>query len=282
MLNYLLCIRNWRYMKTELAIATALVIVTAASSSFMIVQSVMAKGTPFQAGYDHGCSDAKLRITDRYINQPSKGPSFHTGEFMNGYNAGFSTCSIHKPSSPILYKQGYAKGILDAKSHPRIFSTATMSPDDVDCDSDIDPKTSNADYCSGYQHGFADTNNNNANALPITSELPAAKSPPPVTSIERPAVAAPQVCPDGSSRDANGKCPPVTQAPTDQGTTLSTTPSKHPKDTDLSQLRGSLNSDNNPTPLLQTRENDNDNKLSKHHKGAEASTPQALTNQERH
>ena len=199
---------------------------------------------------------------------------------MNGYNAGFSTCSSHKPSSPILYKQGYAEGILAAKSHPRIFSTATMSPDDVDCDSDIDPKTSNADYCSGYQHGFADTNNN---ALPITSELPAAKSPPPVTSIERPAAVAPQVCPDGSSPDANGKCPPTTLAPTDQGTTLSRTPSKHPKDTDLGQLRGSLlNSDNNPTPLLPTGENDNDNKPSKHYEGAQASMPPALTNQERH
>jgi hypothetical protein len=35
-----------------------------------------------------------------------------------------------------------------------------MSPDDVDCNSDIDPQASNEEYCSGYQHGFADTNNN--------------------------------------------------------------------------------------------------------------------------
>jgi hypothetical protein len=35
-----------------------------------------------------------------------------------------------------------------------------MSPDDVDCDSSVDPQASNQDYCSGYQHGFADTNNN--------------------------------------------------------------------------------------------------------------------------
>jgi hypothetical protein len=34
-----------------------------------------------------------------------------------------------------------------------------MRTDDVDCDSDVNPQTSNPDYCSGYQHGFADTYN---------------------------------------------------------------------------------------------------------------------------
>jgi hypothetical protein len=63
--------------------------------------------------------------------------------------------------SPSLYDQGYAKGVADAKS-VQITSppSGTMSPDDVDCDSSIDPQASNVDYCSGYQHGFADTNNN--------------------------------------------------------------------------------------------------------------------------
>ena len=60
-----------------------------------------------------------------------------------------------------LYDQGYAKGVADAKS-VKITSppSGTMSPDDVDCDSSIDPQASNVDYCSGYQHGFADTYNN--------------------------------------------------------------------------------------------------------------------------
>src|SRR5918912_839413 len=63
--------------------------------------------------------------------------------------------------SPSLYDQGYAKGVADAKS-VQITSppSGTMSPDDVDCDSSIDPQASNVDYCSGYQHGFADTYNN--------------------------------------------------------------------------------------------------------------------------
>ena len=62
---------------------------------------------------------------------------------------------------PSLYNQGYAKGVTDAKSvQITTPPSGTMSPDDVDCDSDIDPHMSNQDYCSGYQHGFADTNNN--------------------------------------------------------------------------------------------------------------------------
>jgi hypothetical protein len=60
-----------------------------------------------------------------------------------------------------LYDQGYAKGVADAKS-VKIATppSGTMSPDDVDCDSSIDPQASNVDYCSGYQHAFADTYNN--------------------------------------------------------------------------------------------------------------------------
>jgi hypothetical protein len=48
----------------------------------------------YDRGYDHGCDDAKISDpSDRYINQPEKGPSFHTDEFMNGYNDGYNLCS---------------------------------------------------------------------------------------------------------------------------------------------------------------------------------------------
>jgi hypothetical protein len=80
-------------MRTKLAITAALVIIMAAAS-VGIIQAAMAKETPYQAGYDHGCNDGKIsNADDRYINQPDKGPSNHTPEFMSGYNAGFSTCS---------------------------------------------------------------------------------------------------------------------------------------------------------------------------------------------
>ena len=62
------------------------------------------------------------------------------------------------PKQSRLYEQGYAKGVTDAKSvQITTPPTGTMSPDDVDCDSDIEPHMSNPDYCSGYQYGYADT-----------------------------------------------------------------------------------------------------------------------------
>lgn len=50
--------------------------------------------SPYDSGYDHGCDDADIsNPDDRYINQPEKGSSFHTNEFMNGYNDGYDRCS---------------------------------------------------------------------------------------------------------------------------------------------------------------------------------------------
>jgi hypothetical protein len=50
--------------------------------------------SPYRSGYDHGCDDASISDpSERYINLPEKGPSFHTGEFMNGYYDGFNACS---------------------------------------------------------------------------------------------------------------------------------------------------------------------------------------------
>jgi hypothetical protein len=95
-------------MRTNLAITAALIIVAAASLG--IIQSAMAtKGTPYDAGYDHGCSDAKLPFSARYINEPDKGPSFHTQEFMSGYNAGFSACSGGSPSTTLEHIGEYER-----------------------------------------------------------------------------------------------------------------------------------------------------------------------------
>lgn len=48
----------------------------------------------YRSGYNHGCDDADISDPDdRYINQPEKGPSFHTNEFMRGYNDGYDNCS---------------------------------------------------------------------------------------------------------------------------------------------------------------------------------------------
>ncbi|MGH9987193.1 MAG: hypothetical protein ACRD8W_24870, partial [Nitrososphaeraceae archaeon] len=56
--------------------------------------SVYASSNAYDSGYGHGCDDAAISDPDdRYINQPGKGPSFHTGTFMRGYNDGFDACS---------------------------------------------------------------------------------------------------------------------------------------------------------------------------------------------
>lgn len=47
------------------------------------------------AGDDADISDPD----DRYINQPEKGPSFHTDEFMSGYNDGYDACSDNGSST---------------------------------------------------------------------------------------------------------------------------------------------------------------------------------------
>jgi hypothetical protein len=60
------------------------------------------------------------------------------------------------PGSGPDYDRGYAQGVKDSKATT---PTSTMSPEDVDCDSDVDPQLSNKDYCSGYQHGYAEENN---------------------------------------------------------------------------------------------------------------------------
>ncbi len=57
------------------------------------VTHVSAK-SPFDSGYDHGCDDAQISDpSEQYINQPEKGPSYHTSEFMGGYYAGVDACS---------------------------------------------------------------------------------------------------------------------------------------------------------------------------------------------
>lgn len=64
-----------------------------------------ASSDPYDSGYDHGCDDARILVpSDRYINQPEKGPSFHTDVFMQGYYDGYDACTNNSientPPSP--------------------------------------------------------------------------------------------------------------------------------------------------------------------------------------
>ncbi|MPZ05705.1 MAG: hypothetical protein GEU26_04695 [Nitrososphaeraceae archaeon] len=63
--------------------------------------STDASSGPFDSGYDHGCNDAAiLDPSERYINQPEKGPSFHTDEFMQGYYDGYDACTNSTENIP--------------------------------------------------------------------------------------------------------------------------------------------------------------------------------------
>jgi hypothetical protein len=74
-----------------LILSTGLLILTLAP----LLQSGYASSkSPYESRYDHGCDDADiLDLGDRYINQPERGPSFHTDEFMEGYEDGYVQCS---------------------------------------------------------------------------------------------------------------------------------------------------------------------------------------------
>ena len=60
-----------------------------------------ASSDPYDSGYDHGCNDAGiLDPPDRYINQPEKGPEFHTDTFMQGYYDGYDACTTNAENIP--------------------------------------------------------------------------------------------------------------------------------------------------------------------------------------
>jgi hypothetical protein len=52
-------------MRTKFTFAAALIV----SAASLGIQNAIAKGTPYEVGYSHGCSDAKLTFSERYINQ---------------------------------------------------------------------------------------------------------------------------------------------------------------------------------------------------------------------
>ena len=79
-------------MKVETKIIrTAIVVLLAFLLAPQLQQVANASSnSPYESGRDHGCDDAGISdVDDRYINQPEKGPSFHTNEFMRGYNDGY-------------------------------------------------------------------------------------------------------------------------------------------------------------------------------------------------
>ena len=103
-----------------------LLLATVVGNGLVIQQSISifatasaSESSPYESGRDHGCDDAGISDPDdRYINQPEKGPSFHTDEFMAGYNDGFDNCSGQEspPSDDDGHQtsgERYYDGVLD-------------------------------------------------------------------------------------------------------------------------------------------------------------------------
>jgi hypothetical protein len=83
-------------MKVETKIVPTAIVVLMAFLLVSQLQQVAnaSSKSPYESGRDHGCDDADISdVSDRYINQPEKGPNFHTNEFMRGYNDGYDECS---------------------------------------------------------------------------------------------------------------------------------------------------------------------------------------------
>jgi hypothetical protein len=94
--------------------ATVCVLLIMSAVSFSIVSTVSvgsATTEAYESGYDHGCDDARIADpSDRYINQPGKGPSFHTDEFMDGYYDGFYECSTGTNNPDSDYPDNFLDG----------------------------------------------------------------------------------------------------------------------------------------------------------------------------
>jgi hypothetical protein len=87
------------------------------------VDDETASNLPYRSGYNHGCSDAKISDSSKkYINQPGKGPNYHTTEFMRGYDDGFDSCLTSNGSS----SSPTANGIFRV-----IVQVTNQSPQDI-------------------------------------------------------------------------------------------------------------------------------------------------------
>jgi hypothetical protein len=89
-------LRNSRSLDYWFALSTfsLLLLLLVLGVQIHAVNAISLTKSPIESGYGHGCNDAGIiDLSDRYISQPGKGPSFHTEEFMCGYDTGYNECS---------------------------------------------------------------------------------------------------------------------------------------------------------------------------------------------
>jgi hypothetical protein len=145
--------RNLKYEKILRAVNSVPAIAILCLTTFGLDFPVQASSNAYESGRDHGCDDARISDpSDRYINQPGKGPSFHTGEFMDGYNAGFNQCSSsgggnnndNNDNSDSNRQSGYAQGKSDYQNGRAYNDTCNPDISDLAC------ALYKADYAAGW------------------------------------------------------------------------------------------------------------------------------------
>lgn len=115
------------------------------------------KRVSYDSGYSHGCSDANIpNNSQRYINQPDKGPSYHTSDFMDGYYHGFDYCSTTAATNNIPYNSGYQYGCNDAK----IDDVSKRYINQLG----NGPAYHTKEFIRGYNNGFDVCSNNNGSS----------------------------------------------------------------------------------------------------------------------
>ncbi len=88
---------NTSYCMRKLLLILPVIAMIIGMTTTQMVTDVYATGA-FDSGFSHGQNDCRIsNPSDMYINGvndngESTGPDHHTSAFMNGYNAGYSSC----------------------------------------------------------------------------------------------------------------------------------------------------------------------------------------------
>ena len=81
------------HKESNLTISVSLLVLKLLIIVNRIGQLIIYAASAPTSGYSRGCSDSQIsNLADRYINQPEKGPSFHSNAFMQAYHDGFNAC----------------------------------------------------------------------------------------------------------------------------------------------------------------------------------------------
>jgi hypothetical protein len=133
-----------------LVMAITAVILGLAGQS-LLIETYGRDESSFDLGHVYGCDDARITdLSNRFVHEPQKNPSFQTDQFLQGYYAGFSSCSLSVNSGDssadhgITFADGQNAGITQGHS-----DAVNGRPMDDSCS-----PGRNDDYCRGYRSAY--------------------------------------------------------------------------------------------------------------------------------